>query len=80
MIADWPTLTSERLYEGRDLYPTTDLRGMLKGLLADQFGLTPKTLAEVIFPDSAGVAPMKGLSSDCEKRIGRRTGQLSATR
>ncbi len=61
VIADWPTLTSERLYEGRDLYPTTDLRGLLKGLLADQFGLTPKTLAEVIFPDSAGIAPMKGL-------------------
>jgi uncharacterized protein (DUF1501 family) len=61
VIADWPSLKAERLYDGRDLYPTADLRGVLKGLLADQFGLAPKTLAEVIFPDSAGVAPMKAL-------------------
>jgi uncharacterized protein (DUF1501 family) len=60
-MADWPSLKAERLYEGRDLYPTADLRGVLKGLLADQFELGPKTLAEVIFPDSAGVAPMKAL-------------------
>jgi len=61
VIADWPSLKTERLYERRDLYPTADLRGVLKGVLADQFGLAPKTLAEVIFPDSAGVAPTKGL-------------------
>jgi Protein of unknown function (DUF1800) len=36
-------------------------RGVLKGILADQFGLAPKALAEVVFPDSAGVAPMKAL-------------------
>jgi uncharacterized protein (DUF1501 family) len=34
---------------------------VLKGILADQFGLAPKALAEVVFPDSAGVAPMKAL-------------------
>ena len=61
MIADWPSLKAERLYQGRDLYPTADLRGVLKGLLSDQLGLSQKTLAEVIFPDSAGAAPMKGL-------------------
>ena len=56
VIADWPSLKAERLYEGRDLHPTTDLRGVLKGVLADQFGLSPKTLAEAIFPDSAEIA------------------------
>jgi uncharacterized protein (DUF1501 family) len=61
VIADWPSLKPERLYEGRDLYPTTDLRGVLKGVLTDQFGLSPKTLNEVIFPDSAAVTPMKSL-------------------
>jgi uncharacterized protein (DUF1501 family) len=61
VIADWPGLKPERLYEGRDLFPTTDLRGVLKGVLADQFGLSPKILAEAIFPDSASIAPMKGL-------------------
>jgi uncharacterized protein (DUF1501 family) len=61
VLADWPSLKAERLYEGRDLYPSVDLRGVLKGVLADQFGLSPKTLAETIFPDSAEIAPMKGI-------------------
>ena len=61
MIADWPSLKAESLYEGRDLAPTMDLRAVLKGLLADQFGLSHATLAEVIFPDSAAIAPASGL-------------------
>jgi uncharacterized protein (DUF1501 family) len=63
VIADWPGLKPERLYQGRDLNPTTDLRGVLKGVLGDQFGLTAKTLAEVIFPDSAAIRPMTGLAA-----------------
>ncbi len=62
VIADWPGLRTERLYQGWDLYPTADLRGVLKGVLVDQFGLTRKTLAEAIFPDSARITPMKGLA------------------
>ena len=61
VIADWPSLKSASLHEGRDLYPTLDLRGALKGVLADQFGLSRKTLAEAIFPDSGAIAPAKGL-------------------
>jgi uncharacterized protein (DUF1501 family) len=61
VIADWPSLKSASLYEGRDLYPTIDLRGVLKGVLADQFGLSQKTLAETIFPDSGPIALAKGL-------------------
>jgi uncharacterized protein (DUF1501 family) len=61
VIADWPSLKPASLYEGRDLYPTVDLRGVLKGVLADQFGIAQKTLAEAIFPDSGAIAPAKGL-------------------
>jgi uncharacterized protein (DUF1501 family) len=61
VLADWPGLKPERLYQGRDLNPTTDLRSVLKGVLADQFGLSGQTLAEGIFPDTAPIAPMKGL-------------------
>jgi uncharacterized protein (DUF1501 family) len=61
VVADWPGLKPERLYQGRDLYPTTDLRGVLKGLLGSHLGLTPKALAETVFPDSAAVAPVAGL-------------------
>ena len=61
VIADWPGLKAAHLYEGRDLNPTADLRGVLKGVLADQLGLMPKTLGEIIFPGSAAVAPIQGL-------------------
>jgi uncharacterized protein (DUF1501 family) len=61
VVADWPGLKPERLYQGRDLNPTTDLRSVLKGALADQFGLSGRALAEVVFPDSAKIAPTKGL-------------------
>ena len=61
VIADWPGLKDAQLFENRDLKPTTDLRSVLKGLLADQFGLGAAVLATQVFPDSANIAPMKGL-------------------
>ena len=61
VIADWPGLKDAQLYENRDLKPTTDLRSVLKGLLADQFGLGGAALGDRVFPDSAAIAPMKGL-------------------
>jgi uncharacterized protein (DUF1501 family) len=61
VIADWPGLKSADLYEGRDLKPTTDLRAVLKGLLADQFGLSSQVLAQTVFPDTAMVKPITGL-------------------
>lgn len=57
VIADWPGLAPAQLYEGRDLRPTTDVRAVLKGLLGDHLGVN----AAAIFPDSAGVAPLRGL-------------------
>jgi uncharacterized protein (DUF1501 family) len=61
IIADWPGLKAGALYENRDLRPTTDLRSVLKGLLADQFGLSAAVLATKVFPDTLGVKPMSGL-------------------
>jgi uncharacterized protein (DUF1501 family) len=61
VIADWPGLKDEQLFERRDLRPTTDLRAVLKGLLADQFGLTPALLGDAVFPQSGAVRPMPGL-------------------
>jgi len=57
VMADWPGLAAPRLYEGRDLMPTTDLRAVLKGVLATQWGLSPSTLTSAIFPGSEGVRP-----------------------
>jgi len=61
VIADWPGVKPEKLYEGRDLAPTTDLRAVLKGVLADHLRLGERALAETVFPGSTGVKPMAGL-------------------
>jgi uncharacterized protein (DUF1501 family) len=61
VIADWPSLKAASLYEGRDLAPTTDLRAVIKGVLADHLGLSERVLADAVFPGSATVKPMKGL-------------------
>jgi len=61
VIADWPGLKPARLYEGRDLAPTTDLRAVIKGVLHDHLGLAERVLTETVFPDSAPAKAMKGL-------------------
>ncbi len=61
VVADWPGLKAADLYEQRDLKPTTDLRAVLKGVLADHLGLSAEALARSVFPDTIGVTPMKGL-------------------
>jgi uncharacterized protein (DUF1501 family) len=58
--ADWPGLGPGQLFEHRDLQPTTDLRAIAKGLLAEHVGLPPAALDQV-FPGSAGIAPLRGL-------------------
>ena len=61
VAADWPGLKTSDLYQGRDLKPTTDLRAVFKGILADHLGLSSASLGSAVFPDTLGVAPMKGL-------------------
>lgn len=61
IITDWPGLREGQLYEGRDLRPTTDLRSVLKGLLAEQFGLSATVLGDRVFPEFASILPMSGL-------------------
>ncbi len=61
IIADWPGLKPEQLYENRDLKPTTDLRSVIKGVLADLFGVSAAALARDVFPDSEAAIPMPGL-------------------
>jgi uncharacterized protein (DUF1501 family) len=61
VVADWPGLRDEQLYQQRDLRPTIDVRAVLKGLLQDHLGLSAGVLTERIFPDSAAVRPLQGL-------------------
>lgn len=61
VISDWPGLKVADLYENRDLKPTTDLRGVIKGVLRDHLGLGDRVLADAVFPDSGSVKATTGL-------------------
>lgn len=61
VVGQWPGLAQGRLYEGRDLAPTSDLRAVLKGMLAEHLGLPRDAIEREVFPGSAGVQPMRGL-------------------
>ncbi|HEV7260670.1 MAG TPA: DUF1501 domain-containing protein [Bosea sp. (in: a-proteobacteria)] len=61
IIADWPGLKPEQLYEKRDLKPTTDIRAVAKGVVSELFGLSGPVLAERVFPGTGGLSPVAGL-------------------
>lgn len=61
VIADWPGLGNSNLYEGRDLYPTTDLRCVFKSILADHLSLDERHIDSVVFPNSASAMAIEGL-------------------
>ncbi|WP_439471194.1 DUF1501 domain-containing protein [Brevundimonas sp.] len=57
LIGDWPTLADNRLFEGRDLSPTIDVRSVFKGVLRDHLGVDRAALDSRVFPGSAAEAP-----------------------
>jgi uncharacterized protein (DUF1501 family) len=61
VLADWPGLSRGDLHEGRDLRPTTDLRAVFKGVLADHLRIPSAALERDAFPDSGGARAMQGL-------------------
>jgi len=61
VIADWPGLADKALYEKRDLKPTTDLRAVLKPVLAEHLGIDKRELETSVFPASAQIAALAGL-------------------
>lgn len=50
VIADWPGLARERLFEARDLRPTTDLRALIRPVLQRQLGLANAQLDRQVLP------------------------------
>ncbi|MGN6209308.1 DUF1501 domain-containing protein [Asticcacaulis sp.] len=61
VIADWPGLKTNQLYQARDLAPTTDIRAVAKGVMQGLFDTPVSIMGQDIFPESAGVAPMRDL-------------------
>lgn len=60
VIADWPGLGGNKLFEGRDLMPTQDLRAVAMGLVTAHLGV-PASRLGTVFPGSDGVTPIPGL-------------------
>jgi len=58
VVADWPGLARAQRFEGRDLRVTTDLRALLKGVLADHLQIAASALERDVFPGSASVRPL----------------------
>ena len=58
--ADWPGLGSGRLFENRDLMPTTDVRAIAKGVLGAHLGLGANGL-DAAFPSSSDAPPLRDL-------------------
>ncbi len=61
VVADWPGLAPGQLNEGRDLRITTDLFGVLKGVLSDHMGVARAILDGQVFPQSIAAPPRSGL-------------------
>jgi uncharacterized protein (DUF1501 family) len=60
VLADWPGLSADNLFENRDLRPTVDVRALPKALLRSHLRLTDAAVAQA-FPGSEQVAPMRGV-------------------
>lgn len=56
----WPGLAPGKLFENRDLAPTTDLRALAIALLTGHLGLPPEAIP-AIFPGSEQLSPPAGL-------------------
>ena len=63
IVSDWPGLAQRDLYQNRDLKPTTDMRGVIKGVLAERFGIGEAALARAVFPGSDAVKPLSRLTA-----------------
>jgi uncharacterized protein (DUF1501 family) len=62
VIADWPGLAKRQRYEGRDLRITTDLRAVLKGVLADHLQIATASLNNNVFPGSDALPALRLLA------------------
>ncbi len=54
----WPGLGRDRLYQGRDLAPTTDLRRLFAAALTSHLGLPARDVASHVFPEAPGLAAL----------------------
>jgi len=61
VVADWPGLANNQLYQNRDLRPTTGLDALIAGVAGEALSLDPDHVARVLFPQAGGGRPVTGL-------------------
>lgn len=61
VIADWPGLNNNNLYEGRDLKPTISLDSLIASIAGQSFKLDPTKVTKTLFPESVINKPLEGL-------------------
>lgn len=61
VIADWPGLRQSDLHENRDLMPTTDIRSIFKGVLAEHLLLSPSFIDSRVFPNSGDARALQDI-------------------
>ncbi|WP_116091728.1 DUF1501 domain-containing protein [Sphingomonas crusticola] len=61
ILADWPGLAQNALYEERDLKPTIGLDSVIAAAAAESFGLDPARAARTLFPAGSGESRIEGL-------------------
>ncbi len=62
ILADWPGLGPNALYEGRDLKPTMGLDAFIASAVAAHYVLDPALAMTALFPDSAPARAIEGLA------------------
>jgi len=62
VVSDWPGLGDDRLFEGRDLNPTTGLDAVIASSVAGHFGLAPPATGMALFPETKGGKFIGGLA------------------
>ena len=60
IITDWPSLKPSSLYEGRDLFPTMDVRSIFKTVLLAHLHISEAAVAD-IFPNSEKTQPLDNI-------------------
>ncbi len=50
VLADWPGLAENKLYQNRDLYPTADIRAVEAAVLRDHLGIAEADIYQTILP------------------------------
>lgn len=60
VVSTWPGLSSSKLYQGRDLQPTVDVRSVLMSVLIQHLGLPASSMATV-FPNAGSISPLANI-------------------